>query len=515
MRVRGLTVCLCVALASCLALPTRRADDPPTYALVGTEATTLGQLFAPGATQHARASGFVLLDRGDEALRARLAAIDLAERAIDGQYFIWNGDAAGRLVIAHLLRAADRGVRVRLLIDDFHAGGRDYNLQALDSHPNVEVRLYNPFERSRLTRLLQLLSAFWRLNRRMHNKLLIADNQLAIVGGRNIANEYFAVDGDYNFRDFDLLAVGPVVPQASGAFDAYWNSPYAIPVAELLHQKRLTPREVERRLSVFTGRLSKLLQRFPYPLDATRDDCLARLRGAVTQLKWGRAEVLYDDPSKVDGHLKARRSTAIGRRLEQEFAATEHELVAESAYFVPSADHRSLNAMRARGVAITVLTNSIGSTDVVAAYTGYARRRRELLENGVRLFELRPDAAVHLTAAPSRRRSRVGLHSKAMIFDRQRVFVGSVNLDPRSRFLDTEIGFLVDSPEIARQLFDDIAVDLRPENSWRLGIGHHGGVVWTGLEGDHLVRTGFEPGDDPLRALGSLMLSLLPLYDQL
>ena len=285
-------------LSGCATVP-KQVEREPSLSLELTETTSLGKVCRSYTSEHAGLSGFSLLNEGRSAFLARASLADLAERSLDVQYFIWDRDMSGSILMERLIEAARRGVRVRILIDDFYAGGHDFGLRALDAVPNIEVRIYNPFEKHllpKLGRTFEMMVSFRRLNHRMHNKLFIVDNQVAIVGGRNIANSYFGADPAYNFRDFDLFSVGPIVNEISRSFDDFWNSAWAVPVRALYSSKPSAPDLLKayRRLKFYIATHPG----YPYKTPITPSESLDNVSRLCTRLIWGQAKVASDSPGK-------------------------------------------------------------------------------------------------------------------------------------------------------------------------------------------------------------------------
>jgi putative cardiolipin synthase len=369
-------------------------------------------------------------------------------------------------------------VRVRLLIDDYNDRGHDIAFQTLDAHPNIEVRVYNPFARGWF-RLLQVLGRFTELNRRMHNKVFVADGQVAVVGGRNLTDDYFGLGPQIGFRDFDLLAIGPVVAQSERAFDQYWNSKWAYPISSLV---KPAPRaRQERARARFYERLNEDLARFPYPLPHDRNEALAWLEQFRGRAVWGPAEVVYSDPNRPGNPAKAPPGV-VWRKMVALAKQVEREIVAENAYLVPEQKSApGYRELRDRGVTLRLLTNSLASTDEVPVNAHYSKSRPRLAELGVELYEMKPDAASRelYIANAAHSKARLALHGKAAVFDRKTVFVGSFNLDPRSASLDTETVFVVQSAELAAQFLAAFATDFEPDNAWRIGeVAGQNEVTW-------------------------------------
>lgn len=500
---------------------TLRTDVPrePSRTIVDGD-TTLARAFAAARAAHPGQSGVAILEDGPLAWLSRVALADVAERSLDVQYYIYDADQSGLILLQRLTAAADRGVRVRLLIDDNNNVGRDLQLARIDRHPNIEVRVFNPSRfRSRWTRPLQYLTDLDRSNRRMHNKIYAVDGEVAIVGGRNIGDNYFNFDRERpNFRDVDLLVAGPAAADISRAFDRYWNSEWAYPAGALVAgtPARADATRLVRALDAYVAQHDEYRRAFP---DAKRDYLDGLLR-AHENLVWARVDVVVDDPGKIEPD--ARVESRVAQRLNAQWRAASGELLIESAYFVPrrAGLARFAEALD-KGVAISVLTNSLSSTDVVAVHAGYAKRRRELLRMGVKLYEFQREAA------PDRRprrgvrdrsqlldghSSEASLHSKVMVFDRQVAWVGSFNLDPRSRSLNTEIGLFVYSPVVARRLAELVLANFEPERSWQVQL-EHGRLVWRGTKDGVPVVEYHDPDTTlPVRALVRT-LSLLPGLD--
>jgi putative cardiolipin synthase len=464
-----------VAVIGC-GLP-KNVVRPPSSALMDTRHTRLGELTAPVTTEHPGESGFLLFNTGEGGIQARVAMADLAQSSIDAQYFQWGRDTVGRALLDRIMTAADRGVRVRLLIDDYWAGGDDLSFEAIDAHPNIEVRVFNPFERGRM-RTMQLLGRFTELNRRMHKKLFIADGQLAVVGGRNMIDDYFGLGKEICYRDFDLLAMGPVVSQAEAAFDQSWNSQWAYPISSLV--KPSLQAELDRALARFSERVAADHANFPYALPQGAETALAWLVQFRGKGVWGPAEVVYDDPNSVANPAEAPPGK-VWKKIDTLANQAEHEIVIENAYLLPNPKMPGVRAWRERGVQVRALTNSLATTDEVPVNAQYANVRPELVDLGVELYEMKPFAASRALyiAHAATSKAHLALHGKATVFDRKTVAVGSFNLDPRSRNLDTEIVFVVQSPQLAAQFLDAFAIDFAPENAWRIGeVVGEGSVAW-------------------------------------
>src|SRR6516164_438097 len=464
---------LLVALAAIGCGLPKNVVRPQSSALVDTHHTTLGELTAPATAKHPGESGFLLFNTGEGAIQARVAMADLAQSSIDAMYFQWGRDTVGSVLLDRVMAAADRGVRVRLLIDDYYTSG--YNLSF--AHPNMEIRVFNPYVRGEM-RVTQLVGRFTELNRRMHNKLFVADGQLAVVGARNLIDDYFGLGKEICYRDFDLLAIGPVVSQAEAAFDQYWNSQWAYPISSL--GKPPSQAEQDQMVHRFSERVAADRANFPYALPHDRDTARAWLVQFYGKGVWSPAELFYDDPNSVANPADAPPSRVF-KKMNSLALEAQHEIVLENPYLLPTPEMPTFRALRERGVRLRMLTNSLGTTDEVPTNALYANVRPEMVDLGVELYEMKPYAASRALyiARPATSKARLALHGKATVFDRKTVAIGSFNLDPRSMDLDTEMVFVVQSPQLAAQVLDAFAPDFAPENSWRIaGVVGEDSVVW-------------------------------------
>lgn len=509
-------VAVAVMLASgCASLP-ENIGRSESHALSGTETTMLGRIAQPMLKAHPGESGFIPLPNGVDALLARMALAEAAERTLDVQYYIWHDDLTGRLFANALLRAADRGVRVRVLLDDVGARANDEILLSLDAHPNIEIRLFNPVA-SRSFRNMGMLSDFSRVNRRMHNKTFIADNQRAILGGRNIGDEYFEAQNDVAFGDLDVLTAGRAVNDVSDSFDLYWNSPASYPVTKLLGRggEKANLDALRTKLTAFV----EAQRDSPYATRA-RFQLAEKLAEGNDGFYWGKADLLYDDPAKIS---RAPRDTE--GHLVPQFAKfdspVQHELLIVSPYFVPGDSGVAwLGGLVKRGVRVTVLTNSLAATDVGAVHAGYQRYRKALLDAGVGLYELKPDAMEHQREMRGGgiTGSRASLHAKTYVFDRRAVFIGSLNLDPRSIQLNTEIGLVCESPPLAEDLAGTIEQNL-DRIAWRLELvadaSGNKHIVWVETGAGGVRQLTEEPGVSSWRKFSVWFLGLLPIESQL
>ena len=507
-------VALGLALSGCASLPDR-VERSETIALADTTDTYLGQALAPELAAHPGKSGILPLIAAQEAFAARVALADAAERSLDLQYYIWRGDTTGQLLFEAAWRAAERGVRVRLLLDDNNTGGLDATLAVLDAHPSIEVRLFNPFA-NRGFRMGDFALDFSRLNRRMHNKSFTADNQVTIVGGRNVGDEYYGANLQLGFQDLDVVAIGPVVREVSREFDLYWNSDSAYPAASLLPP---TPSDAAPRLRAQWTQLRQQAETQRY-LEAVRDTPLMRdVAERRLPFEWADAHVVSDAPSKAQP--AAAQEELMFPLLKKAMGDPARELDLVSPYFVPgTGGTQELAALAARGVKVRILTNSLAATDVAAVHAGYARYRTPLLAAGVTIYELKPSAAAPPRPEEEQRRnpggsSAASLHAKTFAVDRSRIFVGSLNLDPRSVRLNTEMGMVIDSPTLASRLAVEID-NVVPTQAYEVRIPDGGrGMEWIerGPEGE--ARHTTEPGAGTARRLWINFLSILPIEELL
>ena len=423
-----------------------------------TAGTELGRAAQHWCHARPQAAGLYRLDSGVDALGARVGLIERAEKAIDIQSYLIKDDISGNLVALHLAAAADRGVRVRLLMDDALTDEVDSGLLSLDEHDNIEVRVFNPFPRRR-SRFVSLLANFNILNRRMHNKSFTVDNQVTIVGGRNIADEYYRTGGATEFIDEDLLAIGPPVDDVSDSFDQYWNSPEAIPMAafdRMVAHSRVTESVEEARKYVDQHSDTAFLKGVDGRL--IEDLIAGRL-----ELVSADAEVVQDGPEQVRNLIR-REASATSVYLQKMVSAATEEVIVISPYFVPQQQGVDFfGALVKKGVRIVIITNSLASTNHSSVHAVYARYRKPLLRHGVELYELRPRSEAMETE------TKLTLHSKVATVDQRKLFVGSFNLDPRSLYLNTEMGMAVTSPVLAGRMANSI-LDSLPDSSYKLRL---------------------------------------------
>ncbi|MEO6996282.1 MAG: phospholipase D family protein, partial [Lacunisphaera sp.] len=421
----------------------------------GAVAKVVERMQTVGGVDHTT-SGVHLLDDGPDAFAARISIVRMAQKSIDVQYYLYHQDATGMVFSSLLWEAANRGVRVRLLVDDLEKREGDFPLTVLDAHPNIEVRLFNPYYR-RQGRWWQMVTGFLRLNHRMHNKSLTVDNRLTIVGGRNLGDEYFAANQQVNFRDLDVLAAGPVVKQVSAQFDDYWNCALAFPLSSLKIPKA-RKRDTARVKQEFMVSLKSLSESsYLKALQDTHFD--ERMRDGLLPMVWAPMSVWSDEPNLRTLRARADDGRLVIDHLLKLFRDAKKSLFLVSPYFVPErAGTAILTNAASKGVEVVVVTNSLASNDVVVTHSGYAKRRRNLLEGGVQLFETKDDPTIKPRIWSLS--SRTSLHAKTYIVDERWVFIGSFNLDPRSAWINTEMGIVIDSPQLAKSMIGGIKAKL-------------------------------------------------------
>lgn len=510
---RALLLACMTLLAACASLP-QQVERPPSQALDDPSRTALGRAVA-AAQPRPGVSGFRLLVTGDDALEARRQLAERAQRTLDLQYYIVNDDAPTRALLAAVRAAADRGVRVRVLIDDMQTEGKDAAFAAFARHRNIELRLFNPFPGQRsslMTRLLSSLGDLPRLNRRMHNKAFVADNAVGITGGRNLGAEYFLQNEEVNFADLDVLAAGPIVREISKVFDRFWNSEQAYPIAAFVEAARDAPAAPAPRdepageaqpvaaaaatPNVASGPSAAAPPTASGPLPLPAPAQPIPMPGRLGGLTWAPAVLLADAPTKIEfGASEAGDEALILEDLTALMRSARRELLIVTPYFVPGSWGLELfDSLRARGVRVRVLTNSLAATDVPIVHAGYARYRRQLLQMGVELYELhhmpgRPRGWLGLFGS-----SRASLHAKAMVIDGRVAVISTLNLDPRSIRLNTEMGVVIDSRALSAQVATLFGQSASPENSFRPRLAADGASLeWIGQVGGVQQRLTSEP----------------------
>jgi putative cardiolipin synthase len=475
--------------------------------------TRLGSVIAEVAPDDDALSGVDLLADPERAFRARYAIANLADKTLDLQYYLWKGDKSGSLLIHSALAAADRGVRVRFLIDDIYHSWRDDAYELLDTHPNFEVRIFNPIANRSAGRFLNYATNRRTLNHRMHNKIFLADSAVAVMGGRNIGDDYFGVNTEANFFDLDVLVTGQGVREANSAFDEYWNSKHAVPISVLTRKTFTAGQLVEARKELqehITGTES-----MPYTLPQSSEEMIGLLHEWRHELDWVQAHVVVDPLERFEG----QGESAILEFNREHIAASNKQFVAESAYLIPSQEGlASMKSMTDRGVRVRLLTNSLQSNNHISAHSGYMKYRKAILETGAELYELRPDAALreHFGANDKDHEVPAGIHTKSFIIDEKQALIGSFNFDPRSRNLNSEIGLVISDPAFASEVYEVMSRDFHPENSYRLFLNERGKLRWELQEADgSLTVYKHDPGAPWWRRAAARFLSWLPIEKDL
>jgi putative cardiolipin synthase len=471
--------------------------------------TELDRELEPLLARRPGQTGAILLPDGLDAFASRALSARKAGRSLDLQYYIWHDDLTGHLLMHEAWKAAERGVRVRMLLDDINTSGKDAALLALDAHPNIEIRVYNPFRnREGLGRLVEMVQRMFSITYRMHNKAWIADNRVAIVGGRNVGTEYFDAHGETNFRDLDVLLFGPAVEQASTIFDQFWNSDAVVPIAELNSKPR---RKLDTVLKAIEEEArGNLARRY---LD--RVDLSPNLRAYLAQElspHWtDQVRVLSDPPLKWK---QERSGDYLVAELYEVVRAARHKALLISPYFVPGEEGvATLGKLARNGVHVGVITNSLAANDVVAVHGGYANYRRTLLRTGVKLYEMRPrleqsDASLFGSSGAS-------LHTKAFVVDDRHGFIGSFNIDPRSIDLNTEMGVLFDDPPLARALRDEYLRLAGKDSSYWVYLDPEGDLRWLDRAEDPPVVLEHEPESGLWSRILARVVGWLPVESQL
>jgi putative cardiolipin synthase len=499
-----------LTLVACASLEPRPAS-PVETALPPGSGTVLDELFGEAEAQHPGQSGFRLVREGPEAFAIRSRSAAVAGRSLDVQTYIWHDDATGGFLAVRLLEAADRGVKVRLLVDDMDARSKNYAFAALDAHPNIDVRMFNPFESrsGTLSFIAESLGSFERINRRMHNKTWIADNRIAIVGGRNLGDEYFGASDEVNFVDLDFALAGPIVRDASASFDRYWNSQAAYPMV-LLAPQEVSPAALQALRDKVAPRVAQA-EASRFAAELRRNDAVQRLVAGDWPMHWSaKFRFVSDDPLKALGKSSGLGGSEVLELLSPVLKASRTNVTIISPYFVPGeAGTRGLVDIARSGSEVRVLTNSLAANDVALVYGGYSEWREELLEGGVKLWELKPTLGSSVKSSLFGS-SGASLHTKALTVDGRIGFVGSYNIDPRSTSLNCEQGIFVDSPEIAAQLEEIFRVDASGEHAWAVTLPG-GELQWT----DGVQTYDDSPDASAGRKFQAWLARVLPISSQL
>ncbi len=525
------TLCLLQIVSCGTLIPGANYPKTESAALIDPQQTRLGGQVAGLSRDDAGTSGFRILTAGVDGLLTRVQMIDAAERTLDLQYYIFRGDQTGRLLTDALLRAADRGVRVRVLVDD---GGRrkgDEQIMAISGHAAIEVRIFNPFAyrgHARLVRGLEFAFNAARVDYRMHNKLLVVDNTAALIGGRNIGNEYFQMDPASQLADDDIFVAGPVARRLSVTFDEFWRNDLSIP-AEALGRKNGQESALAKRRNSARARPVTIAQTaasdgIDYVTRIATGEPFAGMVAGRLPLVWAHAQVISDSPDK----RKVASGDRTGRRMAPIAAATassaQTELLMVTPYFIPAdEDLQILTNLRLRQVSVRILTNSLESAPELTAHAHYVHFRVPLLEAGVELHEIRALLGNARGSGQTARLSRYGnyaLHAKLTVIDRQKLLIGSMNYDQRSRHINTEIAVIVDSAALAQQTVARFEAMVQPVNAYALALQprHAGGraaLVWRTEENGVVVVYRREPARNWWHRFQVRLLAMLPIESEL
>ena len=552
--IRPATLCAIAFLgllsAGCATMqPGAGQPKPPSTALEPSVENALGKAFVPLAQSHAGDSGFRMLSAGIDGLTARVEMIDATQRSLDIQYYIFRSDKSGNLIAQALLRAADRGVRVRVLTDDGESIAGDERILSLAAKTGIEIRLFNPLRyrgHNRAIRGAEWLFEAGRLDYRMHNKLMVADNAVAIIGGRNIGDQYFQIDPESQFGDDDVVVAGPIVPRLSAVFDQFWNSDLAIPAPAV--DKRHTSDEA---LSTYQAMLAKggeqvsvkhaaitpgatirpvaaiapSAESTPSPEStpgADRQPFLDIVSGRAP-LIWSPMLLAYDSPDKKDVDKGDSPGRLIYKALAEQASEVRTELLMVTPYFIPSPDEsRLLKEERGRNARVRILTNSLAAAPSMEAHSGYTHYRVELLREGVELYEVRAMLGSARGSGQTKgisQHGNYGLHAKLFVFDRKVAFVGSMNFDQRSKHLNTEIGLLISSPELSREIAARFEALTQLDNAYTVtleeGTAGNPRLVWKTKEDGKMIEYRKEPARNEWQRVKVRFLSILPLDKEL
>jgi putative cardiolipin synthase len=479
--VRSCFLAVVVSAAGCATVPLD-VDKSHSVFIANTGETHFGGLADKWVDVHDSQSGFLPLAQGMDSLGARLDMAEKAEKSIDLQYFLMKDDTAGEVITHALLRAADRGVRIRFLLDDIFTTATDRNLSLINQHPNIEVRLFNPISR-RGIHWFNFIGNFSQANRRMHNKSFTVDAAISIVGGRNIADEYFQLKETSVFADLDVVALGPIAREISKSFDVYWNHRLAVPIEQLLKE----PKAGE--LAAVRAEIEEDVERIYAGIyhDALASELMQDLLSGRQPLFPANAEVLVDDPDKLENPV-GEEFKQLAADLNQILQSAEHEIVFISPYYVPRDNGvEYARNLVDKGLRVVVATNSLASNNHVPVHSGYTRYRKDVIRAGVEIYETRADAG--RAAQGGDGPELFTLHTKLILIDRRYLFVGSLNLDPRSIDINAEMGLLIDSDELTGALATALD-ELIPKLAYRVTLNNDGKLEWHAtIDGAEIVES--------------------------
>lgn len=511
-----LSSCLVLGLPACSTLP-KQGIITPEYAYdIDTSETDLSKIITPLKAQNPELTGYHVLYDPLEAIAARIHLIDKAEKTLDLQYYIWDNDKIGSIALYKIIQAADRGVKVRLLIDDNNAKSMEAVYLALDQHANIEVKLFNPY-RFRRIRPVDMVLDLKRINRRMHNKTFTADNQIALIGGRNMSNQYYNISDNYQFSDVDVMLVGQAVDDITHSFDEYWNNNYAYPVGRIVNPQQYTLRYESLKEQLTQHYEEATVQNY---LDLTnRSNDFDNWLSHHIQLDWVKAEVVKDSPDKIKD--KAKKEQHLNFQMVRHLEKPQHNVDLISAYFVPQKKGEiKLSELAKEGVEVRVLTNSFKANDVALVHAFYAKYRKDLLKDGVQLYEFLPalpdiDNPTNKELAKKAKvslkgLSRSSLHAKLMALDDKQVFIGSFNFDPRSANLNTEIGVIINSPPLATAVHKTMDANLK-NYAYKLVLTSEQKINWQRETPKGTVTLTKEPKMKWWQKAGVKFISWLPI----
>lgn len=512
-----LSMLILLTISGCSTLPKQQPIKFEYAHDVDTSTTSLSKTISPVKNAHPDLTGYHVLYDPLDAISARIHLIDRAEKSLDLQYYIWDNDKIGALALYKLIQAADRGVKVRLLIDDNNAQKMEAIYLALDQHINIEVKLFNPY-RFRRVRPLDWLFDLKRVNRRMHNKTFTADQQIALIGGRNMSNHYYNVSDNYQFSDVDVMLVGQAVDDISHSFDEYWNDNYAFPVRQIVNAQQYTLRYEELKQQLTEHYELVTVQNY---LDfSNRSNDFENWLNHHSGWDWVQAEVVKDPPDKIKS--KSKKEQHINFQMIRNLDIPEQNVDLISAYFVPQKPgEKKISQLAKDGVQVRILTNSFKANDVALVHAFYAKYRVDLLKSGVELYEFLPalpDEELNANTKELSRKakinlkglSRSSLHAKLMAVDDKQVFIGSFNFDPRSANLNSEIGVILNSPPLATEVHKTIDANLK-KYAYKLVLDAENKINWQ-RETPQGVKTYVkEPKMKWWQKAGVKMLSWLPI----
>jgi len=513
----ALSTSLMLSLSACSTLP-KQQNIQPEYAYdIDTKKTELAQIISPLREQNPELTGYHVLYDPLEAIAARINLIEKAEKTLDLQYYIWDNDKIGALALYKIIEAADRGVKVRLLIDDNNAGKMEGVYLALDQHPNIEVKLFNPY-RFRSMRPIDMVIDLKRINRRMHNKTFTADNQISLIGGRNMSNQYYNVSDNYQFSDVDVMLVGQAVDDITHSFDEYWNHSYAYPVRSIVNHNKYTLRYDNLKEQLTRHYREITVQNYLDLSNRTHD--FDQWLNHNIQLDWVKAEVVKDSPDKIQA--KAKKEQHLNFQMVKRLDIPTQSVDLISAYFVPQKQgEKKLIELAQENVQVRVLTNSFKANDVALVHAFYAKYRKTLLKNGVQLYEFLPAVSEENLYANSKEiskqakvslkgLSRSSLHAKLMAIDNKQVFIGSFNFDPRSANLNTEIGVIINSPPLANAVHETMDDNLK-KYAYKLILDSQQKINWLKETPQGIITLRKEPKMKWWQKAGMKVISWLPI----